>query len=116
MPFSKRKEETRPISKAAKHIPPSDETFARRAIEAVIGNISSMSPAPEVRIERDDGSNVLFNPSSKIQSYAVDFLRKKISNNEDPDYSYIGYNVQATMSTDRLSGDYAIVINIQKTW
>jgi len=77
MPFSKRKEETRPISKAAKHIPPSDETFARRAIEAVIGNISSMSPAPEVRIERDDGSNVLFNPFQDTE------LRSRFPQEED---------------------------------
>lgn len=97
-------------------VTPSDEVFARQAIKAVCGDISSMSPAPEVKIERDDGSNVLFNPSSQMESYAVDFLRKKISRGEDPDYFlYAMYNVQATMSTDRLSGDYAIVINIQKT-
>lgn len=98
-------------------ITPSDETFAGRAIEAVCGDISSLSPAPEVKMERDDGSNVLFNPSTQMESYAVDFLKKKISAGEDPDYfRRPGYNVQATMSTDRLSGDYAIVIRIQKTW
>ena len=98
-------------------ITPSDETFAKRAIEAVCGDISSLSPAPEVKMERDDGSNVLFNPRTQMESYAVDFLKKKISGGEDPDYfREPGYNVQATMSTDRLSGDYAIAINIRKTW
>jgi hypothetical protein len=96
-------------------ISPSDETFAKRAIEAVCGDISSLSPAPEVKMERDDGSNILFDPRTQMESYSVDFLRKKISTGEDPDYFHEpGYNVQTTLSTDRLSGDYAIVISIRK--
>ncbi len=98
-------------------ITPSDETFSRRAIESVCGDISLLSPAPEVKVESDDGSNAQFNPSVQMESYAVDFLRRKISKGEDPDYFRVpGYNVQATLSTDRLSGDYAIVIKIHKTW
>ena len=96
---------------------PSDETFAERAIEAVLGDISSLSPAPEVKTERDDSSNTLFDPRTQMESYAADFLRKKISAGEDPDYfRKPGYNVQTTLSTDRLSGDHAIVISIRKTW
>lgn len=98
-------------------ISPSDDTFAERAIEAVLGDISSLSPAPEVKMERDEGSNMLFDPRTQMESYAAEFLRKKISDNEDPDYfKKPGYNVQSTLSTDRLSGDYAIVISIRKTW
>ena len=98
-------------------ISPSDDTFAERAIEAVLGDISSLSPAPEVKMERDEGSNPLFDPRTQMESYAAEFLRKKISDNEDPDYfNKPGYNVQSTLSTDRLSGDYAMVIGIRKTW
>jgi len=101
-------------------IPPTDETLAKNAIKEVRGDIWSMSPVPEVKIEK--GNPIDFSahhdpilPGGGMNDYAVNFLRRKVSEGKDPDYFNIaGYKVNVTTSLDRITGDSALVIDINR--
>jgi len=96
-------------------IPPSDETFAKNAIREVCGDIWSMTPIPEVKTEKGDPQNFRNEPipGGGMKEYAINFLKRKISEGEDPDYfNLAGYNVNVNTSADRITGDGALIIHI----
>jgi len=98
-------------------IPPSDETFAKNAINEVCGDVWSMSPLPEVKIEKGDPQDFRSEPvpGGGMNQYAVIFLKRKISEGQDPDYFHIpGYNVYVTTTADRITGDGALIIRINQ--
>jgi hypothetical protein len=98
-------------------IPPSDDTFAKSAIREACGDISSMIPVPEVKIEKDDPEHFRNEPiaGGGMNQYAIDFLKRKISEGRDPDYFHIaGYVVNVNTSADRITGDGALIIHIYK--
>jgi hypothetical protein len=101
-------------------IPPSDENFAKNAIREVCGDISSIRPTPEVKIEKGKPADFRANydPNASgggFNQYAINFLKHKIASGKDPDYFNIpGYNVFVTASVDRITGDGALVISINK--
>jgi hypothetical protein len=98
--------------------PPSDENFAKNAIREVCGDIWSTPPVPEVKIEKDDPQYFRSIPGvagGGMNDYAIGFLKRKIAQGEDPDYFNIyGYTVYVTTTTDRITGDGALVIRINR--
>jgi hypothetical protein len=98
--------------------PPSDENFAKNAIREVCGDIWSTPPVPEVKIEKDDPQYFRSIPGvagGGMNDYAISFLKRKITQGEDPDYFNIyGYTVYVTTTTDRITGDGALVIRINR--
>ena len=101
-------------------IPPTDETFAKNAIREVCGDIWSMSPVPEVKVEKGNPADFSARhdpdlPGGGLNDYAIDFLKRKVAEGKDPDYFNIaGYSVYVTTSVDRITGDGALVISINK--
>jgi len=101
-------------------IPPTDETFAKNAIREVCGDIWSMSPVPEVKVEKGDPVDFSARhdpalPGGGLNDYAIDFLKRKIAEGKDPDYFNIaGYNVYVTTSVDRITGDGSLIIHIYR--
>jgi len=101
---------------------PSDETFANNAIRQACGDIWSMSPVPEVRIEKHDLEHFRAHfqqereiPGGGMSPYAIEFLKRKIAEGEDPDYfNLVGYNVYVNASMDRVTGDGSLVIPIYR--
>jgi hypothetical protein len=98
--------------------PPSDENFAKNAIREVCGDIWSTSPVPEVKIEKDDPQYFRSIPDvagGGMNDYAISFLKRKIAQGEDSDYFNIyGYTVYVTTTMDRITGDGALVIRINR--
>jgi hypothetical protein len=100
--------------------PPTDETFAKNAIREVCGDIWSMKPVPEVKIEKGKPADfsARYNPSLSgggLNDYAINFLKHKVAERKDPDYFNIaGYNVYVANSVDNITGDGALVISINK--
>lgn len=95
--------------------PPSDETFAGNAIREVCGDIWSMSPVPEVKVERDDPMHFVNEPKpgGGMNEYATSFLRRKISEGEDPDYFHLSeYVIHVDTSLDLITRDGALIIRI----
>ena len=101
-------------------IPPTDETLAKSAIREVCGDIWSMSPIPEVKVEKGDpvDFSACYDPTSPgggLNDYAIDFLKHKIAEGKDPDYfNIVGYSVYVTTSVDRITGDGALIILIYR--
>jgi hypothetical protein len=100
--------------------PPTDETFAKNAIREVCGDIWSMSPIPEVKVEKGKPADfsARYDPNLSgggLNDYAIDFLKHKVAEGKDPDYFNIaGYSVYVTASVDRITGDGALVIHINR--
>lgn len=95
---------------------PSDETLAKNSIRRACGDIWSMHPVPEVNIEKGDPQhfrNVPGIPGGGMNQYAIDFLKHKIAEGEDPDYFHGGYNVYVTTST--ITGGGTLTISIYKS-
>ncbi len=96
---------------------PTDDTFAQRAVEEVCGDLRSLSPSPEIKIEHDDPTHFPGEAMAggSMEQYAIEFLKPKAAAKQDPDYFNIpGYRVEATTTRDKITGDRALVIRIYK--
>jgi hypothetical protein len=100
--------------------PPTDETLVKNAIREVCGDIWSMSPVPDVKIEKGKPADFSARYDANLSGgglndYAIDFLKHKVAEGKDPDYFNIaGYNVYVATSVDRITGDGALVIHINR--
>jgi hypothetical protein len=98
----------------------SDEALARNSINRVCRDVWSIQPAPEIKIERGDPQHFRNDPNlpgGGMNQYAIDFLKRKISEGEDPDYFHVtGYKVYVDATTFHLTGDGTLNIRIYQMW
>jgi hypothetical protein len=105
---------------ASRSMPTNDETLAKNSIRRVCGDVWSMHPAPEIKIEQGDPQHFRNDPSlpaGGMNQYAIDFLKRKIAEGEDPDYFHVtGYKVYVDATTFHLTGDGTLNIRIYQMW